>query len=628
MGNENPQAVDWSKDPYWQNRRFSPAQILIHDFRLTENPFHPQTSSTFLEINECFTSTLVPDLKDRDNLSQRFSGDSNVSNRQERIQFQNLAREYGWLNCLRSRGVQQSVDDPPHLRKCRWIHISSKFTEYLEGVLFALSDWNSHPDTEMAMADHLRQLNQCIQENERFSKHGRYFTPFFEPLSEAKIGGPMLISVPFFDWSVGGNPPPLRFQIDRREGFQSSRGSSHLLRSILQHFYRLEDTSEREPYQVFTKHKPWSTDRNLDLKVRRWYGQYPDSLNVDELWILIVDSRHIVTFASNQTWKSRWPPLQFVSRVAEISFRAIRGTILQGDGEVDYTSYTHAIACLSGALGLLHRNFWTDLPPCLTARYVGFLSHLQYRLLRSPNASLVTDLMQVQDELSIIIQIMQQQTDLVENIQREWQIDGIEIASRSHSRASSTGNTRHTRHMSPPPRIIGGGIRYSFKTLSPLSLADPIKHLLENLRREHVDLCEVRDNCSILVTRTIQLVNIRLEDHGKSIMVFTMVTTIFLPLSFLSSYFGMNTIDIRNMNNSQVTFWIYAMPTTIIVVGIAIVLAAFGGRIWQEYINWRRKRKELRNATYGSSSVAVTSAAPAPLSDRVRTFELIGAGMR
>lgn len=60
----------------------------------------------------------------------------------------------------------------------------------------------------------------------------------------------MLLSVPFLDWSVEGDPPPLRFQIDPREGYQSSRSSSHMIRSILQHFYRLEDTSDREPMQV------------------------------------------------------------------------------------------------------------------------------------------------------------------------------------------------------------------------------------------------------------------------------------------------------------------------------------------------------------------------------------------
>jgi Mg2+ and Co2+ transporter CorA len=351
---------------------------------------------------------------------------------------------------------------------------------------------------------------------------------------------------------------------------------------------------------------------------------------VDELWILIIDARHIVTFSSNQSWKSRWPPLQFISRVAEISFRSIRNSILQADGQSEYTAYTHSIACLSGALGLLHRNFWTDLPLCLTDRYSGYLSHLQYRLLRSPNASLVVDLMQVQDELNIIIQIMQQQIDLIEGLQREWETDGIDVASLcySRSRGSSVGNVgQHgalspPRHISPPPPILGRAIRNSYKNFSLSVLADPIKQLVANLHRENFDLIEVRDNCNNLVTRTIQLVNIRLEDHGKSIMVFTMVTTIFLPLSFLSSYFGMNTSDIRTMAKTQVTFWYWALPTTFIVVGIALVMAIWGGRFWQEYVSWRRRRKELKNAA------DVASMGPSgpiiKLTDRVDTLEVLG----
>jgi hypothetical protein len=239
-----------------------------------------------------------------------------------------------------------------------------------------LSDWNKNPSATLSA---FRQLDHCIYQNERFSKHGRYFAPFFETLgvdAEQDADMPLLISVPFLDWSTSGEPPPLRFQVDPREGYQSSRASSHQIRTILQHFYRLEDTSDREHQQVFAKSKPWQTDRDLDLKVRRWYGHYPECLNVDELWILVIDSRHIVTFASNQTWKSYWPPLQLAARIAEVSFRGIRNTLFMSEEDYDYTAYTHAIACLSGAVGILHRNFWTDITLCLTDRYAGHLSHL------------------------------------------------------------------------------------------------------------------------------------------------------------------------------------------------------------------------------------------------------------
>jgi hypothetical protein len=573
-----PDAVDWSQDEYWQKRRLSPGQILIHDVKLAQKPWATDDNQAgpWVEHYETLSSGLLKDLETRDKLEDTIDCESLSTNKQEQTRLKNLAHQYGWLNTLRSKGVQQNIDDAPGFRKCRWIHISSKFTEYLQGCLFALSDWNSHPDAGRAIVASLRHMTQCMQQNERFSKHGRYFAPFLEPLSDSKVGGPVLMSVPFLDWSVDGEPPPLRFQVDPREGFQSTRNSAHMLRSILQHYYRLEDTSERESQQVFSKYRPWMTDRYLDLKIRRWYGQYPASLNVDELWILVIDSRHIVTFSSNQSWKSRWPPLQFASRVAEISFRSIRDELYRGpEGNTEYTAYTHSVACLSGALGLLHRSFWTDLPLCIVDRYAGYLSHLQYRLLRSPSTKLVMDLLQVQEELNIIIQVMQQQLELVECVQTEWNAEGIELLSIPRSRASSAA----ARPRSLGPRVHYPAGRNTYKRYDASFVSDPMTQLLESLRREFDDLCELRDNSNTLVNRTIQLVNIRLEDHGKAILVFTVVTLIFLPLSFVSSYFGMNTSDIRNMDGTQKLFWTVSASVTIAVVGIAVFIAFYGSQI-------------------------------------------------
>ncbi|KAL8685314.1 MAG: hypothetical protein Q9218_007844, partial [Villophora microphyllina] len=58
-----------------------------------------------------------------------------------------------------------------------------------------------------------------------------------------------------------------------------------------------------------------------------------------------------------------------------------------------------------------------------------------------------------------------------------------------------------------------------------------------------------------------------------AILVFTLVTIIFLPLSFVSSFFGMNTSDIRSMATPQWAFWASAIPLTAIVVGVSIFLA-------------------------------------------------------
>lgn len=66
------------------------------------------------------------------------------------------------------------------------------------------------------------------------------------------------------------------------------------------------------------------------------------------------------------------------------------------------------------------------------------------------------------------------------------------------------------------------------------------------------------------------------EDNSNAIFIFTVVTAVFLPLSFFTSYFGMNTIDIRDTNQSQSTFWALALPVTLFVVTLAVFVADKG----------------------------------------------------
>ena len=402
-----------------------------------------------------------------------------------------------------------------------------------------------------------------------------------------------------------GKSPPLRLQIDKTEGFQSSRTSSHLLRSVLQHFYRLEDTTEREKDQVFNKYRPWTTDRELDLKIRRWYGRYPTGLNVDELWVLVIDEHHIVSFSSNQTWKSRWPPLQFAYRVAEVSFRGIRNAHLTNKRGDDYTALTQAVACLNGAIGMLHRSTWPDVMLCLTDRYAGYLNHLQYRLHRAPSTKLLMELLQIQEELNIVIKLTREQLDLLTGLQNAWKkkskskkqrstVNSVASSNASLSESDeSDDSTPSSTPLGLPPTPFGHA---TLRQPSLNSQFDPLGQLIDNVQRELVDLKALHENSSNLVTRTVQLVNIRLEDHGKAILVFTIVTVVFLPLSFVSSFFGMNFADIRNMSQTQGLFWVVAASVTTGVVGFSMVLAFYGTEISERFFVWKEQRRDAWDA--------------------------------
>jgi hypothetical protein len=83
----------------------------------------------------------------------------------------------------------------------------------------------------------------------------------------------------------------------------------------------------------------------------------------------------------------------------------------------------------------------------------------------------------------------------------------------------------------------------------PNHLTDPLAQGLNNLQREFADLVDLRDNT--LINRTIQLVKIILEDHGKVIRVFTIVTIVFFSLSFISSPFSTRIPNIGDMEHTQ-----------------------------------------------------------------------------
>ena len=94
-----------------------------------------------------------------------------------------------------------------------------------------------------------------------------------------------------------------------------------------------------------------------------------------------------------------------------------------------------------------------------------------------------------------------------------------------------------------------------------LHLQDMIKHFttLKNYAKE----------AEILTTNYIRVRN---EDNSKAIYIFTTVTVLFLPLSAVSSIFGMNTKDMRRMGSSSWLYWVIAVPVTFAVLVACLFL--------------------------------------------------------
>ena len=186
-------ATTTKQTPRWRGQaRSQPAQVLVNDIRLER---WRRDAGPLLEIKERLSSSLVPDTASITPSASYVRAAEAATNPIEQQRFARLEEEYGWMRYLRLQQYQQYPSDTEDSAKCRWIHCSSKFPEYLRGFLWALTD------DYTAISKSVQALDDAVQQHARFSKHGKYFAPFAQTLRHAKRDDsstyPMLISLPF-----------------------------------------------------------------------------------------------------------------------------------------------------------------------------------------------------------------------------------------------------------------------------------------------------------------------------------------------------------------------------------------------------------------------------------------------
>ncbi|KAJ4854886.1 corA-like mg2+ transporter protein domain-containing protein [Trichoderma breve] len=120
-----------------------------------------------------------------------------------------------------------------------------------------------------------------------------------------------------------------------------------------------------------------------------------------------------------------------------------------------------------------------------------------------------------------------------------------------------------------------------------------------HLRQLDIRIQEVQNmktRSKFLKEQVKQTIEIMEEDHGKAIRVFTIVTLFFLPLSFVSSFMGMNTADVRNMHYKQGLFWATGIPVTLFVLTLACIYGYKGDEIrdWAMQLSLCSKDKKLQ----------------------------------
>jgi hypothetical protein len=127
------------------------------------------------------------------------------------------------------------------------------------------------------------------------------------------------------------------------------------------------------------------------------------------------------------------------------------------------------------------------------------------------------------------------------------------------------------------------------------------------LERKVNDFEEFAGQARMLEQSNTARLDVTRDRQERATYAFTIVTIIFLPLSAVASVFGINTSDIRDMDEGQWLYWAVAVPVTVLVIVIGLW---WMGELWA-LLDWCLRgltlgKKDGRHGSGGGSGVLLT----------------------
>ncbi|KAF3037262.1 hypothetical protein E8E12_007701 [Didymella heteroderae] len=206
--------------------------------------------------------------------------------------------------------------------------------------------------------------------------------------------------------------------------------------------------------------------------------------------------------------------------------------------------------------------------------YREYLSTIQFQVNHRPGKRLLRSINLLQEEIAALQEVNTQQSKLISNYMNVLDDTTYE------------GDIPSRRAIFPYERML-------------------LESCQESLKMTDQEYRYLLARCGPLSDSTKQSLEINEEDHGKAIMVFTVVTVIFLPLSFVTSFLGMNTTDIRDMGSSSTLFWAIAIPLTAVTMGSVLYIGYNGDNLRDAFSSAYRTVTGKQDRNVGARGISV-----------------------
>lgn len=290
-------------------------------------------------------------------------------------------------------------------------------------------------------------------------------------------------------------------------------------------------------------------------------------VGVEKVVMVITDEDTVLTFFESSAPVIQTPILQRIARDSNLLLDVPdHGMLVQ--------------AILDAAVDLIY--------PILDT-YRSSVNYLESQALLTPSVAHTRDLHLINSELVLLRNNVVSLSSLISSIREHTgSIDRSTLDRSSLDQdVARPGTTRRMGNMlftpTSPTRVISD--------IASIYLSDVLDHVLQDIQ----DIDMMRNTCQGMINLIFNTITIQSND---SVRILSLVTVIFLPLTFLTGYYGMNFTDFHALHQSVDHYWAIAIPCSAILT-VILLWQSFRDGVKKKHLSLRhswQKFKVRRNA--------------------------------